>query len=182
MTISDETNKKIEHFAAEAVKLTLSKEDLSYFERFELKMKDIQKKAQKNFWPNREEDKLELEQYMKEYIEELMQVEGLSEEDAFCKAQASFSVDRPFSEQEIYEKERKEYYQNMDPALEEQIGLTYGSMVLLGIVLGAILGIIIQIWYNGQIIGVVLISMLCLGLLLGVAIGLAKHAKIISNK
>lgn len=181
MTFTPKTEEAITKFAKETIKNTLDKNELSYFERLELKARELQEKTKKNFSTNREEDVEELTSYMRDYMNQLVAEEHLSEADALEKAKSVFYVKRTRPEEEK-ELERIAYYESIDPATEEAIGLAYGSRIILGIVLGAIIGILGQIYYDGTIWGIVLWIMIGLGMLLGVGLGLASHAGISKSR
>ncbi|MDT2659154.1 hypothetical protein P7E02_04705 [Enterococcus hulanensis] len=175
------TNDKIQKFADEMVKASLSRDELSYPERMSLKLQELQEKTRQNLKPDRKEETEEITGYIKDYIVQLMKEENLSEEDALNKAMAAFRADRPLSDEEIKNQERQAYYQSIDPQTEESIGLGYASNLFIGIVIGAIIGIFGQILYNNELIGIVFFLMLGLGLLLGIALGLNKHGRVINQ-
>ncbi|MDT2639966.1 hypothetical protein P7D31_07535 [Enterococcus dongliensis] len=176
------TDTKIQKFADEMVKKSLSKDQLSYPERMSLKLQELHEKTKQNLKPDRKEETDEIAGYLKDYMTQLMTEENLSEEDALNKAIAIFRAEHPLSDEESKAQERQAYYQSIDPQIEESIGLGYASNLFIGIVLGAIIGIFGQILYSGDLIGIVFFLMLGLGLLLGIALGLNKHNRIISQK
>lgn len=182
MIFSPKTEEAMTRFAKEAIKNSLDKSELSYFERLELKAKQLQEKTKKSFGTNREEETAELTSYMRDYMEQLINEEGLSETDAFAKAKAVFQIDSSNHSEAEKKQERLSYYENLDPATEEAIGLSYASRMFLGTVIGAVLGIFGQIFYDGAIFGVVLWIMLGLGLLFGLGLGMASHAKISKSR
>lgn len=55
MTVSVETEKNIKKLAQTAVKAGMEPTDLSYLERAELKMRELQNKIRKNIAPDRSE-------------------------------------------------------------------------------------------------------------------------------
>ncbi|MDT2759889.1 hypothetical protein [Enterococcus xiangfangensis] len=175
------TDNKIQKFAEEMVRESLSKDQLSYPERMSLKLQELREKTIQNLKPNRQEETDEIAGYVKDYLTQLMTEENLSEEDALNRTIAVFQADRPLSDEEQKNLERQAYYQSIDPQIEESIGLGYASNLFIGIVIGAIIGIFGQILYTGDLIGIVLFLMIGLGLLLGIALGLNKHNRIISQ-
>lgn len=179
--MSTSIDDKIQKFADNMVKASLSKDQLSYPERMALKLQELQEKTKKNLKPDRKEETEEIAGYIKEYMTQLMAEENLSEQDALNKAMATFRANRPLSDEEIRNQERQAYYQTIDPQTEESIGLGYASNLFIGIVIGAIIGIFGQILYSGELIGIVFFLMLGLGLLLGIALGLNKHNRVISQ-
>ncbi|MGX7351603.1 hypothetical protein RU97_GL001021 [Enterococcus canis] len=171
MTVSVETEKNIKKLAQTAVKAGMEPTDLSYLERAELKMRELQNKIRKNIAPDRSEAIEELAQYIEGYVEEQVTL-GLSETDALAKAEAVF----------IEVSEPKPVYSELDEASAEIVGLLYGSRMLIGLALGAFLGMVLQIFYNGAILGLAFGLMVLIGTVLGVGFGLSDHSKVMAKQ
>lgn len=66
--MSTSIDDKIQKFADNMVKASLSKDQLSYPERMALKLQELQEKTKKNLKPDRKEETEEIAGYIKEYM------------------------------------------------------------------------------------------------------------------
>lgn len=188
MSISDKTKEEIGAFAKEQSLHYLNMAEMSYMERLKTKAGQTKKKAMRKLarFKGSSDKAIEatndLELYMSDYIGDLIS-QGTSEEEALQKAKEELKASAP-SESSDYQadftRRMMEYYENRDPAADEAIGLLYGGMVLLGIVLGSLIGFItgggradfLSGGWIDTIIGLVA------GVLLGTCCGMIAHAVI----
>lgn len=186
--MNENIRKQIEKLADNLARTSLKKEEMTYFEILSQKTNTSMHKVKKTIGKlkrnskNYNDSKEELSSYLQDYVEDLLQA-GYSEVDALEKAKVAFEVqnpDNPLLTDEKYQ-DWQEYHESLSPAIQEAIGLAYGSCTLIGMVLGTILGIFAQILYNGYFYGWLLVILIVLGLLLGVSVGMAKHAKLIKE-
>ncbi len=95
------TDNKIQKFADEMVKKSLSKDQLSYPERMSLKLQELHEKTKQNLKPDRKEETDEIAGYLKDYMTQLMTEENLSEEDALNKVVLVLNLRQLFVETKI---------------------------------------------------------------------------------
>lgn len=185
MGISNNTREQIDQFAKINTQNSLQKEDKTYFELLSSKTTEAINKAKKEMGKFKlnskkyEEEVEELTGYMIDYVQDLMN-KGYSEVDALEKAKVDFEVENPENPllKDEYCEKWNHYIENMNPAIQEAIGLIYASRMFIGGAIGAIIGVFGQILFNGEILGSVLWIMLGLGFVLGLALGMSGHAKI----
>lgn len=187
IVLSEDMQKKIEKQALIVAKHAanqVSKEEQTYWERISQKLDTVKNKAEKQVHkftrnPATLDEAQELKDYMTQYVENLMEAEALTEEDAFARAAAEFDIPEA---QSTYEEQMREYYSQFDPAYEEAVGLIYASRMLICGVIGGILGMFGQMYYNGEVVGLVLAITVFLGILLGVGLALGSQAKIVKER
>ena len=128
----------------------------------------------------------ELTIYMEEYAKELLVTGRYTEEQAIQLTTRAFSVDDSVTVDvsttatDAYQKHyQKAYTTEQGIATQEVIGLYYGGAIILMLVLGTLLGLVLDYWLLQQLIGVFLPICLGAGLLLGVALGLLHQAKVV---
>ena len=142
-------------------------EQLSNKEILALKIKSIKDKENSNSQEDWKDLLATLDELSQELISYELDEEGKSDKISTTK-----------NKEDKKENKYDNYYKNMDPAKEEEIGLIYGSRTLFGLSLGGLLGILGQIIYNKQVVGSVLVIMIVIGTLMGVSLGMAENAKL----
>lgn len=186
MTINKTTLKEIQQFAKDTTKSPSNNADAPYFEILGTRVNQAFNQAKKqaiklHIRSNRhQEESDELAGYMIDYVTALVDQEHMSEEDALKKAEMDFKVDNP--QNPLLNDPRydawKSYYASIEPNIQEAIGLTYVSWLLIGFTIGTMLGILGQVWYTGTMLGWVFWIMMVLGILLGIGLGMAGNARI----
>ncbi|MBK3496324.1 hypothetical protein JFL43_15930 [Viridibacillus sp. YIM B01967] len=186
MTISKDTKQKVNQFVKQNTQLNVTdSEELTYFEQLAFHanktLGEAKKTAAKFKWTSQknQEAQEDLKSYMADYIHDLVVEDGLSEADAFEKAKASFAVENP--DNPMLESNAKwlHYY---EPNVEEAIGLYYGAFMFIGLTLGALLGVILQMVVLKEGIGLLFFIITGIGLMLGLGCGMLKNAKISLNR
>lgn len=182
--ISEKMKEKISKLALRYVKTQADTCDLTYLERISTKVEKAKEKAlhqAQKFTPTSksvEEEADELNGYLLQYIENLVEAEGLSEEDALARAVAEFEIKEP----DAQTKELEAYYQHFDPATQEVVGLMYASRILVFGVIGAMLGLAGQYLFDHKILGLIFVLMIFFGILFGTGVALSDHSKIVSQR
>ncbi|MEK5482446.1 MULTISPECIES: hypothetical protein [unclassified Viridibacillus] len=185
MTLSKETKNKINQFVKQNTKLSVSdSKELTYFEELAIQanqtLGEAKKSAAKFKWSSQKNNEAqeELMSYMDDYIQDLMIEEGISEADAFEKAKASFAVENP--DNPMLDRNAK-WMQYLEPNIEEAIGLYYAAFMFIGLTLGALVGVILQMVVLKESIGLLFFIITGIGLMMGLAFGMLKNAKIRLN-
>ncbi|WP_210608080.1 hypothetical protein [Priestia flexa] len=186
MALSKDTTQKINHFVKQNTQLnTTDTDDLTYFEQLAFHttktLEEAKKTAAKFKWTSKknQEAQEDLTSYMSDYIQDLVAEEGLSENDAFEKAKATFAVENP--ENPLLESNAK-WLRHFEPNVEEAIGLYYAAFMFIGLTLGALVGVILQMVVLKQGIGLLFFILTGIGFMLGLAFGMLKNAKISLNQ
>lgn len=182
MAISKETEHKIKQFIKQNTQLNMvDDEEMTYFEKLVQKANktigEAKKKAAKFKWTSQknQEAQEDLMSYMSDYVQDLVAEEGISEADAFERAKAAFSVENPNNP--LLHSEAEWLYYG-EPAVAEAIGLYYAAFMFIGLALGALVGVILQMVVLKESIGVLFFIVTGIGLMLGLALGMMKNAQI----
>ncbi len=186
MTLSRDTEKKINQFVKKNTELNATdNEELTYFEKLALHanktLGEAKKTAAKFKWTSQknQEAQEDLISYMTDYIQDLVVEGGISETDAFEKAKGTFAVENP--ENPLLDSNAK-WLHHFEPNVEEAIGLYYAAFMFIGLTLGALLGVILQMVVLKEEIGLLFFIVTGIGLMLGLAFGMLKNAKISLNR
>ncbi|MEQ7050943.1 hypothetical protein ABN764_09815 [Paenibacillaceae sp. P-4] len=182
MTMSKDTEHKMKQFIKQNTQLNMAGSDeLTYFEKLVQKanatLGEAKKQAAKFKWTSQKnrEAQEDLMGYMSDYIQDLVAEEGISEADAFERAKAAFSVENP--DNPLLHSEAKWLHYG-EPAVAEAIGLYYGAFMFIGLALGALVGVILQMVVLKEGIGLLFFIVTGIGLMLGLALGMMKNAQI----
>lgn len=134
----------------------------------------------------------ELTGYMEDHINELLSTGKYEEAQAISKTMQDFTIDgenkikahstSDKSAQAYQKYYEKAYTTEKGIATQEVIGLYYGGAILLMLVLGTLLGLILDYWLVGQWLGWVLLIGPIAGILIGAGIGLFQQAKIMRKE
>jgi len=145
MIFSDEINRKIRQFAKEQSQHYLEEAEMTYLERLKYKTGQVSGKLTANLAKLKSRSNLSIEAqndlilYMSDYMKDLME-QGLSEQEAFERAKEELRFRSETAEATDLQQRFAEYYENLDPARYEAIGLFYGGFLFFGIAIGALLG------------------------------------------
>jgi hypothetical protein len=190
MTLSNETQSRISEFAKDQSHHYLDAAQMTYLEKLQRKMRTTKHKATRklNRFKSRSEQSIEAHDdmtlYMNDYVEDLIS-QGLSEEEAFSKAQADLAHDSDSDLatdiQERYVNQLTEYFAHQDPSLQEAIGLYYAAGVLIGLVLGTLAGLAVGLLYLGDLFWIGAIVGFVAGLLLGVGVAMLFNARALNK-
>ncbi|MBD8500092.1 hypothetical protein [Paenibacillus arenosi] len=179
MKISQELEQKITKYVKQSTHLVDS-DDLTYFEKIalvaRLKMNSAKKAANKLKWTSKEnkEAQEDLMNYMTDYIFDQI-TEGYSEEEAFERAKAAFSVENPDNP---LLKSDSDWINHYEPHVVDAVNLYYAAYLFIGLALGAFLGLVLQILTQDQVIGVVLFIAAGIGSVGGLGAAMLKNAQI----
>lgn len=129
----------------------------------------------------------ELTIYMEEYAKELLVTGRYTEAQAIQMTTKAFSVGDDVKvdvsssaiDNAYQAHYQKAYTTEKGIATQEVIGLYYGGAIILMLVLGALLGFVLDYWLLSKLVGLFLPICLGAGLLVGVALGLLHQAKIL---
>lgn len=145
MTISNETQQKINKFAQEQSGKYLDEAEMTYVEKLNKKAGDTKSKVASKFdkLKTRSEKSKEAQDdmilYMNDYINDLLS-QGFSENEAFARASEVMQFDSDSEQASNLNDRFQEYYENKDLAQQEAIGTFYGGFVILGLTLGGLIG------------------------------------------
>jgi hypothetical protein len=146
MSFSRETTEKIRAFAREQSRHYLEQAEMTYLENLRRKSSRTKSRvlAKLAKFKSRSETAVEAENdlvlYMSDYMNDLM-AEGLSEEEAFERAKNDLQY-RSDTEKSADLRERiSSYYETLDPAVYEAIGLFYAGFLFFGGTVGALAGL-----------------------------------------
>lgn len=147
MSFSHETRQRINQFAREQAQRYLQEAEMTYMEKLRKKTGQAKEKLEKKlarFKGSSEqgrEAQNDLIVYMSDYMNDLMS-QGLSEQEAFEKAKEELTSHGDSDiHVELHERLRQ-YYENLNPADYEAVGLFYGGFMFLGIAVGTLTGFI----------------------------------------
>jgi len=147
MSFSRETMDKIRKFAKEQSRYYLEDAEMTYMEKMRRKSAQTRDRIVKKLakFKNRSETALEAQNdmilYMSDYMNDLI-AQGYSEQEAFERARQDLQF-RSDSDKSADLKERfTEYYENLDPAASEAIGLFYAGFLFFGVAIGGLAGFI----------------------------------------
>jgi len=185
MSISRETQEKINKFAKEQSQNYLNAAEMTYMEKLRKKAgqtkqkigtKMLRFKGASSFAHEAHNDMI---LFMSDYMSDLMS-RGLSEQEAFEKAKEELAASEETNLNINLEERFQQYYENRNPADFEAVGLFYGGFLFIGIIIGALVGYAIsggrqEFLSGGWIDTLVGIGA---GALLGIGFGEISHAVI----
>jgi len=184
MELGKETIENIEKFATKEATEILNNSELSIFER--LTKKGNQTKG--NFVKNVSKLKVrsnetkeaieELRAYMEEYIKDMIN-HGVSEEVAFEMAKEKIAAEKEKDYEDEVTEKYKEYYNNIDMARQEALGLYFAGFTLLGITVGSIIGLLLGLTVFEKSFWITFGVSIGLGTLMGISMAMLKNAAII---
>lgn len=189
MNFSDEIKGKIKQFAKEQSQHYLEEAEMTYLEKLKYKTGQIRSKLTAKLAKLKSQSDLSIEAqndmilYMSDYMKDLME-QGLSEQEAFERAKEELRFRSETTESADLQKRFAKYYENLNPAHEEAIGLFYGGFMFLGVSIGALIGFLSSggkgMFYSGgwidTLVGVII------GGIIGTAFGLISHGIITLKK
>lgn len=79
--------------------------------------------------------------YMSDYMSDLI-AQGMSEQQAFDKAKAELAAPGDSDIHAELQERFRQYYENLNPADYEAVGLLYGGFLFLGLAVGSVTGFI----------------------------------------
>jgi hypothetical protein len=167
----------------------LEEAEMTYLEKLKYKTGQIKSKCTSKLAKLKSRSNLGIEAqndmilYMSDYMKDLIE-KGLSEQEAFERAKEEFRFRSDTTESADLQKRIAEYYENLDPAHYEAIGLFYAGFMFFGISVGALIGFLgsggKEVFSSGgwidTLIGVIF------GGIIGIGFGLISHAIIILKK
>lgn len=145
MSFSQETQKKINQFAKEQSQYYLEEAEMTYMEKLRKKAARTKQKANAKLARFRSssdqarEAHNDLLIYMSDYMNDLT-LKGLSEEDAFEKAKEELSASDKCNLHADFHERIRQYYETRDPADYESVGLLYGGITIICMVVGSLTG------------------------------------------
>ncbi|NLT95836.1 MAG: hypothetical protein GXW85_09970 [Clostridia bacterium] len=189
MSFSNEIREKIKQFAREQSRHYLEEAEMTYLEKLKYKTGQLSSKVTANLAKLKSRSNLSIEAqndlilYISDYMKELME-EGLSEEEAFERAKEEFKFRSETIESADLQKRFAQYYENLDPARYEAIGLFYAGFMFFGVSIGALIGFLgsggKEMFNAGGWIDT-LIGVLAGGII-GIGFGLISHGIIVLKK
>jgi len=189
MSISFETQQKINQFAKEQSQHYLDAAEMTYMEKLRRKTGATKRRigAKLARFKGSSDQAVDVQNdlilYMSDYISDLM-TNGFSEHDAYEKAMEEMVSSGDSDFQSVIQKRYCQYYENYDPAIFKVAGLFYGGFVTLGLVMGALVAYISSggraEFLSGGWIDVLIGA--GAGVLLGAGFGQISHAIIASIK
>lgn len=187
MNFSDEMKEKIKQFAKEQSQYYLEEAEMTYLEKLKYKTGQIRRNIATKLakLKNRSELSVEAQNdliiYMSDYMKDLMLEKGLSEQEAFERAKEELSFRSETTGSAELQKRFVEYYENLDPAQYEAIGVFYAGFLFFGVSIGTLVGFLgsggREMFYSGgwidTLIGVIT------GGIIGLGCGLISHGIIL---
>jgi len=201
MTISDETEKKIDAFAQEQSRYYLDRTQMTYWEKAQAKVDKTRRKAGakaakfKMRSDQAQEAQEDLQTYMNDFIEDLLE-QGVSEEEAYERAAKELAHDSKTSmTDDLYEHYAEKFYDQFNAfgdfggfGSEEGgvgsgavIGLYYSGGVIVGAIVGALIGIILGFLFFSGLFWVGAIVGFFAGAALGVGFAMLAQARAINK-
>ncbi len=187
MSLSQETHQKIQEFAEEQSQHYIEAAEMTYLEQLKKNTTNAKHSLRKElakFRPSSkqtQEARNDLVVYMADYMNDLI-AQGSTEAEAFAKAKEALT--RQDTNQYADMNARfLEYYLNMDPAEQEVIGLYYGGLTVIGMVLGALVGFLLSGGKNAFMTGGWQDTLIGFGVgtMIGVGLALICNAVIVSK-
>lgn len=189
MSISHETQQRVNQFAKEQSRYYLDAAEMTYMEKLRRKTDSTKRKINtrlarfKGSSGQAIDAQNDLILYMSDYISDLV-AKGVSEQEAYEKAEDELAATGDSDFHSTIQERYRQYYENYDPASLETAGLLYGGFVTLGMVIGALAAYILgggrQEFLNGGWIDTLIGA--GAGILLGAGLGQISHAIIASIK
>jgi len=183
MNLSRETQEDIRRFASEEAGKHLNSAEISYFERLgrktgQTKDKIIKKMSKFKLTSQQTmEARDDLTLYMSDHIADLVE-QGHTENEALEMAKAALKADSGSDQSADIRDKYMEYFQSRNPAMDEAVGLYYGGFSLLGIIVGAVAGLLLGLNVFPGYFCLTLIISIVVGMLVGVACAMLKHASV----
>ncbi|MFD1319189.1 hypothetical protein [Loigolactobacillus zhaoyuanensis] len=181
MAISKSTQAELQRYARAQTRLRLVKNERTYFEQLGARVgRDIHYHGVLRFTPKThlvEAD--ELAGYMIDYVQ-ARTAEGMDEATALAQAATIFTVDSPENPLVINPEYRQwqTYYAQLEQVTYKILWLVFGSRLLIGTVVGAMLGVLAESRYADRALGWLFWLLLALGALLGLGLGIASMLKV----
>jgi len=145
MNFSSETMEKIRKFAKEQSRYYLEEAEMTYLEKMRHKSAQIRSRIMTKLekFKKRSEMALEAENdmilYMSDYMNDLIR-QGHSEQEAYERAKMELRFRSESAKSADLQERFKKYYENLDPAVSEAIGLFYAGFLFFGVALGGLAG------------------------------------------
>lgn len=187
MNFSREIQQKMNHFAKEQSELYLDDAEMTYMEKLRRKNGKAKEKINaqlakfKNSSAQSREAQDDMILYMSDYMNDLIS-QGLSEQAAYEKASNQLSFTSKTSQSTSLQHKFQKYYENLDVAVMEAVGLYYAAGVIIGPILGGVAGTLLGAtlfasisWWIPIVAGAVV------GGGIGIGFGLLMHASIIQK-
>jgi len=181
LAISKTTQAELQRFARVQTRLRLVKNERTYFEQLGARVgRDIHYHGILRFTPKThlvEAD--ELAGYMIDYIQAREAEDDMDEAAALGQAEIVFLVDSAENPLVINPEYRQwqTYYAQLEQVTFKLLWLTFGSRLLIGTVVGAMLGVLAESRYADRALGWLFWLLLALGILLGLGLGIASMLK-----
>jgi hypothetical protein len=189
MNFSDEMKGKIKQFAKEQSQYYLEEAEMTYLEKLKYKTGQIRSRVTSKLSKLKSQSNMSMEAqndmilYMSDYMKDLME-EGLSEQEAFERAKEALKFRSETTVSNDLKKRFEEYYENLDIAHHEAIGLFYAAFMFIGVSIGALIGFIAsggkEMFFSGGWIDV-LVGVI-IGGIIGIGFGLISNAIILLKK
>jgi len=147
MSLSNETNQKINKFAEEQAQNYLENSEMTYMEQLRKKSSRTKNKIGaklakfKAHSEKGSEVRDDMVLYMKDYINDLIS-QGMSEQEAFEKAKTEMTAAGETDQNGDFHDRFTEYYKQKSPAAYEAEGLLFGGFTTIGLVIGGLIGYI----------------------------------------
>lgn len=145
MSFRRETLDQIRKFAKEQSQHYLDEAEMTYMERLRRKTGQTRDKIMSKLakFKGRSETALEAQNdmilYMSDYMKDLM-AEGLSEQEAFERAKKDLEFRSDSAKSADLQDRFAAYYENLDPADHEAVGLFYAGFLFFGVAVGGLTG------------------------------------------
>lgn len=189
MKFSDEMKGKIRQFAKEQSQYYLEEAEMTYLEKLKYKTGQMRGQVAAKLSKLKKESNMSIEAqndmmlYMSDYMNDLIE-HGISEQEAFERAKEELKFRSETTDSANLQKRFAEYYENLDTAHYEAIGLFYAGFMFFGVSIGALTGFLgsggKDMFYSGgwidTLIGVVV------GGIIGIGLGLISNAFILLKK
>lgn len=189
MNFSDEMKGKIKQFAKEQSQFYLEEAEMTYLEKLKYKTGQMKGKVTAKLSKLKSQSNMSIEAqndmmlYMSDYMKDLME-QGLSEQAAFERAKEELQYRSETTESAQLQKRFAEYYENLDSAQFEAVGLFYAGFMFFGVSIGALIGFLgsggKEMFFTGgwidTLIGVIT------GGIIGIGLGLISNAMILLKK
>lgn len=189
MNFSDEIKEKIKQFAKEQSQHYLEEAEMTYMEKLQHKLGQTKSKFINKLskLKSRSDISLEVQNdlilYMSDYMKDLIE-KGFSEQEAFERAKEELKFQSETTKSSDLKDRFAEYYENLNPADYEAIGLFYAGFMFFGFSIGALIGFVgsggRDMFLSGgwidTLIGV------AFGGIVGIGLGLISNAIIVLKK
>ena len=187
MSFSDETQRQIEKFAKEQSAYYLESAEMSILDRLKYKSRSVRSKTEEKIkkitgdTSVKKEASDDMYLFMSDYISDLTE-KGMDESEAFEKAKSELAFSAAPSQTERLQKKYEDYYENIDPAYAEAVGLYYGAGVIIGAACGFIAGIAAgPLIYKNISFAAAAAAGTLFGVMLGIGFGMLKNASLLKK-